>query len=230
MKKIAILQSSYIPWKGYFDLIASVDEFIIYDDMQFTKRDWRNRNKIKTSSGVQWLTVPVQVKGRFFQSIRETKIVTDGWNLAHWKSIEMNYKRSPYFNEIAAFIEPIYTGASFETISDLNFKFISVICDYLEIKTKVSMSWDYDLVEGKTEKLASLCKQAKASEYVSGPAAKSYVDETVFTDLDIEVTWFNYEDYPEYQQLWGEFTHGVTILDLLFNCGKDSPRYMRYVA
>ena len=92
------------------------------------------------------------------------------------------------------------------------------------------MSWDYDLVEGKTERLATLCKQAKATEYISGPAAKNYVNEKVFADLGIEVTWFDYEGYPEYPQLWGEFNHGVTILDLLFNSGKEGAKYMRYVA
>ena len=229
-KKVAILQSNYIPWKGYFDLIAAVDEFIIYDDMQFTKRDWRNRNKIKTPNGDQWITVPVEVKGKYFQSIRETKIVNDGWNLAHWKSLEFNYKKAPFFSEIAAIIEPIFTIANAETISELNLKFISVISDYLGIKTKISMSWDYDIVEGKTERLAALCKQVEASEYVSGLAAKNYLDEKVFADLDVGVTWFDYEGYPEYPQLWGEFTHRVTILDLLFNCGKESSKYMRYVA
>ena len=195
MKKLAILQSNYIPWKGYFDLIAAVDEFIIYDDMQFTKRDWRNRNKIKTPNGEQWLTVPVEVKGKYFQSIRETKIVNDDWNLAHWKSLEFNYKKAPFFDEVSTFIEPIYKCTDSDTISKLNLKFISDMCDYLEIGTKITMSSDYDLVEGKTERLASLCMQAKATEYLSGPAAKNYLDENVFADLNMEITWFDYEDF-----------------------------------
>ena len=230
MKKVAILQSNYIPWKGYFDLIAAVDEFILYDDMQYTRRDWRNRNQIKTPEGVQWLTVPVLVRGKYHQKIRETKIADLGWAAAHWRSLEQNYRRAPHFSEIAIWLEPLYLSETFTHISQLNRRLIEAVCNYLEIKTRITNSWDYGLSEGKTERLASLCVQANGAEYISGPAAKGYVDETVFSDLGIKLTWFDYSGYAEYPQLWGEFSHGVTILDLLFNCGKASPRYMRYVA
>lgn len=230
MKKVAIVQSNYIPWKGYFDLIAAVDEFILYDDMQYTRRDWRNRNQIKTPQGVQWLTVPVLVKGKYHQKIRETEIDGAGWVAGHWKALAQNYRRAPCFGEIASWLEPLYLGESYSYISQLNRRFIEAICQYLGIATAITNSWDYRLEDGKTERLASLCVQARANEYISGPAAKDYVNEQVFTDLDIRVTWFDYVGYPDYPQLWGAFTHGVTILDLLFNCGKDAPRYMRYVS
>ncbi len=230
MKKVAIVQSNYIPWKGYFDLIAAVDEFILFDDMQYTRRDWRNRNKIKTPQGAQWLTVPVLVKGKYHQKIRETEIDGKDWAIAHWKSLTQNYSRAPRFQEIAAWLEPLYLAASYTHISQLNRRFIEAICSYLGIQTQITSSWDYQLTEGRSERLANLCVQAGGTEYISGPAAKDYVDEKVFSDLGIKLTWFDYSGYPAYPQLWGEFTHGVTILDLLFNCGKDSPRYMRYVA
>ena len=230
MKKIAILQSNYIPWKGYFDMIAAVDEFILYDDMQYTRRDWRNRNQIKTPQGVQWLTVPVLVKGKYHQKIRETEIDGTDCASAHWKSLYQHYKRAPHFPEIASWLEHLYLGETFTHISQLNRQLIEAICNYLCITTKISNSWDYHLIDGKTERLADLCGQAGGNEYISGPAAKDYVDENVFKELGIELAWFDYTGYPEYPQLWGEFTHGVTILDLLFNCGKDAPRYMRYVA
>jgi hypothetical protein len=229
MKKVAIVQSNYIPWKGYFDMIAAVDEFILYDDMQYTRRDWRNRNQIKTPQGVQWLTVPVNVKGKYHQSIRDTEIDGADWASAHWKSLALNYRRAPYFNEIASWLEPLYLAERYTHLSQLNRRFIEAVCDYLGIKTVISNSWDYILLDGKTERLADLCAQAGGTEYISGPAAKVYIEENVFTDRDIKLTWFEYPGYPEYPQLWGEFTHGVTILDLLFNCGKDVPRYMRYV-
>lgn len=229
MKKVAILQSNYIPWKGYFDIIASVDEFILYDDMQYTRRDWRNRNQIKTPEGIQWLTVPVLVKGKYYQKIRETKIDGTDWAPEHWKVLVHSYRRAPYFREIASWLEPLYGGCSYTYISQLNRCFIETICNYLSIKTVITNSWDYTLLDGKTERLADLCVQAGGTEYISGPAAKDYVDEKVFSDLGIKLTWFDYAGYPAYPQLWGEFTHGVTILDLLFNCGKDSPSYMRYV-
>ena len=230
MKKVAIVQSNYIPWKGYFDMIASVDEFILYDDMQYTRRDWRNRNQIKTPQGIQWLTIPVLVKGKYHQKIRETEIDGTDWAAAHWKALAQNYRRAPHFAEIASWLEPLYLKDTFTHISHVNQKFIKSICIYLGIKTIITNSSDYNLLDGKTERLADLCLQVGGTEYISGPAAKDYVDEKVFADMGIKLTWFDYNGYPFYQQLWGEFTHGVTILDLLFNCGKDSPRYLRYVA
>ena len=229
MKKIAILQSNYIPWKGYFDLIAAVDEFIIYDDMQYTRRDWRNRNRIKTPQGVQWLTVPVQVKGKYHQKIKETLIDGSKWAQVHWKSLTKNYRRAPYFDEVASLLEPLYLAESYTHLSPLNRRLIEAVCDYLGIKTVISNSWDYSVLDGKTERLAGLCVQAGGTEYFSGPAAMDYIDENVFTEQGIKLTWFEYSGYPEYPQLWGDFVHEVTILDLLFNCGKNAPRYMRHV-
>lgn len=229
VKKVAILQSNYIPWKGYFDMIAAVDEFILYDDMQYTRRDWRNRNQIKTPQGVQWLTVPVLVKGKYHQKIRETEIDDSGWAAIHWKALEQNYRRAHHFAEIAAWLQPLYHSETYRHISQLNRHFIEAICNYLGIKTVITNSWDYTLFDGKTERLAGLCAQAGGTEYISGPAAKDYIEKTIFDERGIKLTWFDYADYLEYPQLWGEFTHGVTILDLLFNCGKDAHRYMRYV-
>jgi hypothetical protein len=230
LKKVAILQSNYIPWKGYFDMIAAADEFILYDDMQYTRRDWRNRNQIMTPHGVQWLTVPVLVKGKYHQKIRETEIDGTDWAAAHWKALVQNYRRALHFNEIASWLEPLYLKETFTHISQLNRRFIEAICTYLCIKTIITNSWDYTLINGKSERLAGLCLQAGGTEYISGPAAKEYVDEKVFAEMGIKLTWFDYTGYPEYPQLWGEFAHGVSIIDLLFNCGKDAPRYLRCVA
>lgn len=229
MKKIAIVQSNYIPWKGYFDLIAAVDEFILYDDMQYTRRDWRNRNQIKTPQGVQWLTVPVVTKGKYQQKIRETEIDGTDWAATHWKRLEVNYKRAVSYQEISEWLEPTYSAQRYTHISQLNRKLIETICDYLKIETKITNSWDYELIDGRTERLAYLCSKAGGTEYISGPAAKNYIEENVFSDYGIKLSWFDYSGYPQYSQLWGEFTHRVSILDLLFNCGKAAPRYMRYV-
>jgi hypothetical protein len=229
MKRVAIVQSNYIPWKGYFDLIAAVDEFILYDDMQYTRRDWRNRNKIKTPQGVQWLTVPVIVKGKYHQKIYETEISGSNWPAEHWKALKYNYERAQCYSEISGILAYIYTKQSFNNLSALNKALIEFVCAYLGIRTKITSSSDYALSEGKTERLADLCRQAGGAEYFSGVAAKEYLDEDVFLNMGIALRWFDYSGYPEYPQLWGEFTHGVSILDLLFNCGKESPRYMRYV-
>ncbi|OQW92257.1 MAG: hypothetical protein BWK78_02275 [Thiotrichaceae bacterium IS1] len=224
-KKIAIVQSNYIPWKGYFDLINSVDEFILFDDMQYTRRDWRNRNKIKTPTGPEWLTIPVRVKGKYFQTIRETEIDGTDWAISHWNILVQNYKKAPYFDEIAAIFGPLYQR-HYSHLSPLNRDFIEAVCVYLGIRTKISNSWDYRLLEGKTERLVDLCVQAGGTEYISGPAAKDYVEEHFFSEQGIMLT---YSGYPEYPQLFGDFVHGVSILDLLFNCGKQSPNYMKHV-
>lgn len=210
-------------------MIAAVDEFILYDDMQYTRRDWRNRNQIKTPQGVQWLTIPVKVKGKYFQTIRETEIEGAQWAKYHWKALSQNYRRAPCFNEIAVWLEPLYLAELPTRLSQLNRCFIEAICDYLGIKTTISNSWDYPLSEGKSERLSDLCALVGGSEYISGPAARGYIEEVAFTERDIKLTWFDYAGYPDYPQLWGDFTHGVSIIDLLFNCGKNAHRYMRYV-
>ena len=206
-----------------------MDEFILYDDMQFTRRDWRNRNRIKTPEGQQWLTVPVKVKGRYHQTIRETEIDGTQWAETHWKALTQNYRRARHFDEVATLFEPLYLGRQYTHLSPLNRGLIETVCAYLGIRTKITNSWDYRLIEGKTERLADLCAQAGGTEYISGPAAKDYIEERCFSEHCIKLSWIDYAGYTEYPQLWGEFTHAVSILDLLFNCGHEAPRYMKHV-
>jgi hypothetical protein len=229
MKKVAIIQSNYIPWKGYFDMIAAVDEFVLYDDMQYTRRDWRNRNKIKTPQGTEWVTVPVQVKGKFKQTIRETEISGSDWATTHWRALCLNYRRAAQFKVVAPRLEPLYLRTKYSHLFKLNRTLIEWVCDQLGIKTKISDSAEYKIDGGKMERLANICLQAGADEYVSGPTGRAYLDANVFAARGLKLTWFDYSGYPEYPQLWGEFRHNVTILDLLFNCGQDAPRYMKYV-
>lgn len=228
MKKVVITQSNYIPWKGYFDAIAGVDECILYDDVQYTRRDWRNRNQIKTPAGLQWLTVPVQVKGKFEQRIQDVFIDSVDWSNDHLKAFHQNYKRSKFFDEIYSLMENEYAKNNFVKLSELNRHFIQVICSYLKIDTKITSSSEYQLVDGKTERLVSICQQTNATEYISGPAARNYLDESLFKNAGIALKWLDYSGYQNYPQLWGDFVHQVTILDLLFNCGSDSRDYMKF--
>ncbi|HYD82300.1 MAG TPA: WbqC family protein [Paucimonas sp.] len=225
-KRIAIVQSNYIPWKGYFDLIAAVDEFILYDDAQFTVRDWRNRNKIKTPKGSEWMTIPVGADRN--RRIRDVTVPASGWQRKHWKTLEANYRHAPFFEEIAIILWPLYLR-DYANLSVLNRDFIEAVCRYLGITTEITNSWDYNLTGGKTERLVGLCRQSGATEYISGPSAKDYIEEEQFLNQEISLTWFDYVGYPKYPQLWGEFTHEVSIVDLLFNCGKASPNYMKFV-
>lgn len=227
MKKVAILQSDYIPWKGYFDIIHSVDEFILYDDMQYTRRDWRNRNQIKTANGMLWLTIPVDTKGKYFQKINETKVSGHDWARQHMRSIQLSYAHAPFFAEYRDFFEDLYTRAEkLDYLTDINRMFIEAICKDLGIKTKISLSSDYELADGKTERLVELVKSAGGDWYLSGPAAKDYIVDEVFENSGVELAYMNYEGYPEYPQLHGEFTHNVSVLDLLFMTGHDAGKYI----
>jgi len=226
-KKIAISQSNYIPWKGYFDLINMVDEFVLYDDMQYTRRDWRNRNKIKTANGSRWLTIPVEVKGKYFQSIKDTKVSDSSWSEKHWNIIKQNYSKAKYFNDFKEIFEPLYLSGSEESLSLINYKFILAINEILNINTKILWSSDFDLADGKTERLLGLCKDCKATEYISGPAAQGYLDESLFEEENIKVSWMEYNGYLEYTQLYPPFEHAVTVLDLIFNEGPNAVKFMK---
>ena len=228
MKKVAILQSNYIPWKGYFDIINIVDEFILYDDMQYTRRDWRNRYKIVTKNGLLWLTIPVDVKGKFYQKINETKVADISWIDSHWKSIQCNYAKSKYFSLYEKRIHEVYEACRKEEfLSNINYYFIKEICDILGIKTKISWSSDYSLVDGKTERLVGLVKEAGGDYYLSGPAAKDYIVDELFEQSGIRLEWMDYSGYPEYVQGGSVFEHGVSILDLIFNEGPYAKEYMK---
>ena len=229
-KRIAIVQSSYIPWKGYFDLIASVDEFVLYDDAQFTKRDWRNRNRIKTPAGLQWLTVPVAVKGRFTQAVKDTIISDPGWNERHWRTIRGCYGKAPCFAEYAPALEELFLGATDRRLSAVNHRLLAGLCALLGITTPLRWSMEFELDGDTTGRLLAICRQAGASTYLSGPAARAYLDERQFMDAQIPIVYADYTRYPEYTQMYPPFEHGVSIIDLLVHTGADARRFMTSVA
>src|SRR5258706_6885733 len=188
-KKVAILQSNYIPWKGYFDLINSVDEFILYDDMQYTRRDWRNRNTIKSQHGLIWLTIPVQAKGKYLQKIKDTMVRDNKWARDHWQSIIHSYSKAKYFSDYSDRIAELYLNHEDTFLSRINYRFIMAICRILNIDTTISWSMDYELIGDKTERLVALCKQAGATHYLSGPLARAYLDEELLRRGDKEVCY-----------------------------------------
>jgi WbqC-like protein family len=224
--RVAIIQSSYIPWKGYFDLIRRVDEFILYDDAQYTKRDWRNRNRIKGPNGPLWLTIPIDVKGRYFQAIKDTRVADGRWRERHWRTLQACYARAPYYRDYRSMLEELYLGCTSESLSEINRRFICRFCELLAFDTRVSCSMDYRLVEGRTERLVALCQQAGAREYLSGPAARAYIDLELFADAGITVTFMDYSGYPEYEQLYPPFDHHVSIVDLLVHTGPRALAHM----
>lgn len=219
---LATVQSSYIPWKGFFDLIRSADEFVLLDDVQFSRGSWRNRNRIKTQHGIKWLTIPVEISGRFGQAINETKISDPRWVRKHWDTIRQCYATAPHFRAHKDWAADLYERATSPYLSEINYHFTRAICDLLGITTPITWSTDYQLAEGKNERLISLCQKVDATHYLSGPAAKDYIDEEQFAAAGITVKFADYSGYPAYEQLYPPFDHYVSILDLIFNVGSHA--------
>jgi hypothetical protein len=226
-KRVAVLQSSYIPWKGYFDIVNSVDEFILYDDVQFTRRDWRNRNRIKTPQGLRWLTIPVQSKGHYLQRVDETLVSDPGWARSHWSAFLQNYSAAPHFGAYRETFEELFLTCTETRLSSINRRFIEAICKVVGISTPLKWSSDYPATGSKTDRLVGLCAAAGASAYLSGPSARAYIEDAKFQEAGIELSYMDYSGYPEYAQLYPPFEHGVTILDLIFNAGDRAAGYMK---
>jgi hypothetical protein len=223
--RISIIQSCYIPWKGFFDLIGRCDEYVVFDSVQYAKRHWHNRNRIKTANGTEWLTIPVITKGRFDQPIDAVEIEKP-WAEKHWRAIESSYKQAPYFDLLAPMVRGWYEQAEKKSLlTDVNKIFLNEIADFLGLKTRITSDQSYPSPGTKTERLLAIAHAAGANIYLSGPSARSYLDEQMFASVGIAVEWMNYDQYPEYNQLHGHFDHAVTILDPLFNLGTDMMQY-----
>jgi hypothetical protein len=225
MNKVVILQSNYIPWKGYFDLIHDADVFIFYDDVQYTKNDWRNRNKIMTAGGPKWLTIPTGIDAN--RLICEVTLSDPGWQKKHWETIRQNYRKAPGFAHYRPFFEDIYLGREWSNLSELNQHMIQLISrDLLGTRTRFDDSRNYDLTGQRLDRLTDLVAKSGASHYISGPAAKAYIDDDTFARMGVELVWKDYAGYPQYRQSELPFEHGLSILDLLFNAGADAPKYI----
>jgi len=225
MKKVAILQSNYIPWKGYFHIIQKVDYFVFLDTAQYTKRDWRNRNLIKTPEGLKWLSVPNN--GTQKMMINEVQIDNDSkWFEIHFKTLENCYKKTKYFKDYSCFLEKVYLKTRWQKLSELNQFMIKEISKFLGIQTIFCNSDEFNLVEGKNKKIISIMQQLQSNYYLTGPSAKSYLDVQKFKENNIKVEFMNYPKYPEYPQSWVNFENNVSILDLLFCVGQDAPNYI----
>lgn len=226
MKKLAILQPNYLPWKGVFDLIYRVDVFVFLDDVQYTEHDWRNRNKILTAQGAQWITVPVKNSRRRGQLIYEAEIENRvNWQRKHYNSFQANYARAPYFKQFKWIIEDIFMEHQWTRLSDLNIYSTKLIAGVLGIRTEFINSLDLNSTGFKEDKVIDICKKLNGDYYLSGPTAKAYIAPRKFSDQDITLDYISYE-YPEYRQLHEPFNHHVTVLDLIFNCGPDAPYYI----
>jgi|CXWL01.1.fsa_nt_gi nucleotide-binding universal stress UspA family protein len=216
----AILQPSYIPWRGYFHQIQKADVFVFYDDVQYDKHGWRNRNRIKTANGPIWLTIPVIHRGNVVQGtpINAIRVAWDTtWNAKHWASIRQAYARAPHFLQYAPLVEPFY-GERPEYLADFTVATTVALAQALGIETEFRRSSQMGVTGARTERLINLCRAVGADHYVSGPSARTYLDEDELRRAGITLEYMTY-DYPAYEQLHPPFDPQVSILDLLFMLG-----------
>ena len=225
--RICIIQSSYIPWKGFFDLLDRCDEYVVFDSVQYVKGHWHNRNRIKTPSGTKWLTIPVITSGRFRQPIRDVEIAKP-WADRHWRILELNYKRAAFFEQVAPAVKGWYERAERQSrLTDVNEIFLRGIAGMLGLKTRITRDSVYPGDGLLVERLRNILQSAGADRYLSGPSARVYLDESKLVTAGITPEWMSYEGYPEYSQFYGNFEHEVTVLDLLFHAGTEVTRYFR---
>lgn len=223
--KVAAIQSSFIPWRGYFDFIASVDTFVFLDDVQYSKNGWRNRNRIKTPRGSQWLTVPVRHRS-IAQLISDTEIDDrKDWRDSHMRLWHENYGTAPYYRGVLELLGDL-ERETVDTISKLNIALTRRIAGNLQIGTRMMLSSDLRLSGTKTDRLVDLLMKLHATTYLSGPSADAYLDKDAFRKNGIRLEYKSY-DYNPYPQLWGPFEGAVTVLDLIANCGPDAKNHIR---
>lgn len=217
---VGCIQSSYIPWRGYFDLIRRSDVFVFHDDIQYTKQDWRNRNRIKTAAGLAWLSIPV--RGSTTRGVIDEVEIDNArdWGRKHWRTIKTYYGNAPFFSRNAEFFEDTLTQR-WNRLSDLNIYLIARICETLGITTHFVNSRSLDLTGRKTDRLIQICRACDATRYLSGPSARNYIEPDKFAAIGVEIEYMVY-DYPPYPQQFGPFVEGASIIDLLFNCGPTS--------
>ncbi|GGB10536.1 WbqC family protein [Agarivorans gilvus] len=214
MIRVSILQTNYIPWLGYFYLISRSNIFVTYDIVQYTKNDWRNRNIIRTTNGPQWLTVPIH-KTKLSDNINTVTISNSYWMRKHWMSIEQNYSKSPFFEETYSNFKKIY-NKNWEFLSDLNNALIREVMKCLEIKTKVVNAESLAPIGGKNERILDICNKLNATTYITGPAAKSYLNKETFEDNDINIEWI------DYSTILRKFEGRYSVLDTIFNNLNDA--------
>ena len=226
---VVILQPSYIPWRGYFDQIDRADLFVFYDDVQYDKRGWRNRNQIKTPQGRQWLTIPVHSRGAQTRNIPidQIRIVWENpWTEIHLKAIQQSYSKAPHFDTYRALLETFYQRRD-EFLADFTIEFtIALAWELGNTHTRFLRSSEMAGISGqKTDRLIQILKAVGATHYISGPSAQEYIEREMFQRAGITLEYIQY-DYPEYPQLYPPFEPQVSILDLLFMTGSEAPHYI----
>jgi WbqC-like protein len=228
-KSIVILQSNYLPWKGYFDLMASVDEFLIFDEVQYTRRDWRNRNRIVVQGKVQWLTIPVRTKGQYLEAIERIEIDGHDWAPKHWETIRHAYKRADFFAQYESTLQDAYErAAKLALLTEVNELFLRRLSEIIDLnKPLLRTSAAPRTSEQPTDRLVEICMARDATEYVSGPAARSYIEREKFAAAGVRLRYAQYPEYPRYDQRSETFEHGVSLIDVIMRCGPEARCHLK---
>jgi hypothetical protein len=222
MSTAVVLQPGYLPWLGFFDQLQRADIFVYYDDVQYDKHGWRNRNRIKTQSGPLWLTVPVRHGGIGFPRILDVEIdARRPWARKHLSSIRQAYARAPYLGRYLPALEELLQRR-WERLVDLDIACAALMAEWFGLRRRVERSSALKVGGDRSERLVNICRNLGASKYVSGAAAQSYLDVPLFERHGIRVEWQQYV-HPIYPQLHDEFVPYLSALDLLLNCGNDAP-------
>jgi hypothetical protein len=220
---VVVLQSNYVPWRGYFDLIRRADDFVFYDTVQFTKNDWRNRNRIVTQTGPVWLTVPVATSGQFGQTIETVSVSDPRWPSRHLKTLQSALGSAPCFrSQLKPRLDDWFAAAAeMHRLSAINQYLVAQLMQLLGIATRLHDAADLPQKGDRTGRLVSICQSLGATRYLSGPSARSYLDETQFLAAGIAVEWMAYPAYPAYRQMDGGYEAGISILDCLAHLPHD---------
>jgi hypothetical protein len=219
--KVAIHQPNFLPWIGYFFKISQCDKFVFLNDVQFTKGGFTARTRLKGPNGTFWFTVPL-VGRESMKSICDVEIAGfEKWRNKGLETLRLFYKRTSAFDEVLRQILIPLTATSWEKLADLNESLIRQILDYLDIHRVIVRSSDLNIGGQGTERLVSICKVLEADTYLSGFGGRSYQDPQLFDAAGIKLEVYDFK-HPLYPQLWGDFEKNLSVVDLLFNCGKES--------
>jgi hypothetical protein len=223
-RRVAVLQSCYLPWRGYFDLIRSADIFVFYDDVQYTKNDWRNRNIVKMRRLPVWLTIPIGNEATK-QRICDVEIRSHRWQLKHWRTLNQCYSKCDFIARYAPFFEDLYGRHTWKNLSELNQLTTRQLAEWLGIRVEFRDSRCFNLTGRKQDRLLDLLTQLDAARYISGPAARAYIDPSQFAKQNIDLEFMDY-NYPEYPQGEPPFLPNVSLVDLIFRFGADSGKFI----
>jgi len=219
---VAIHQPNFLPWLGYFYKISQCDVFVLLDNVQYTKNSFINRNRIKTPQGELWLTVPVKIKGRFGQLIKDVEIDNGpNWRTKHMKTLEMNYRRVKFFDQVFQKVRAAYYANDWGNLSQFNTRLLECVLSLLKLEVQLVRASELDVEGASTKLLINICKVLSADTYLSGFGGVKYQEEELFKEAGIALRYYGF-DHSVYPQLWGEFIPNLSIIDLLFNCGLES--------